>query len=136
MDNTIEKVVTMNPRINWTKILLVLMALFGGLHTAKAYYDPGTQRWLNRDPVYEAGFGKLRGSRPLLPELDLNPYRFVGNEPVLKVDPLGLTVWVCSRKADNSTVANHTYFYDDSANGKNGKCQSCGVGSRTGSLWG
>lgn len=24
------------------------------MHTAKAYYDPGTQRWLNRDPIGDA----------------------------------------------------------------------------------
>ena len=41
------------------------------------FYDPNTQRWLNRDPIGEKG-GK-------------NLYRFVGNDPSDKADPLGLS---------------------------------------------
>jgi RHS repeat-associated protein len=40
------------------------------------YYDSGSGRWLNRDPLGEAG--------------GLNLYEFVGNDSVNGVDPLGL----------------------------------------------
>jgi RHS repeat-associated protein len=42
------------------------------------FYDPNLQRWLNRDPVGEAG--------------GINMYEFVGNAPLNNVDPLGLQV--------------------------------------------
>lgn len=41
-----------------------------------ACYDPGTQRWLTRDPIGEVG--------------GLNPYRYVGNNPTSNLDPYGL----------------------------------------------
>jgi RHS repeat-associated protein len=40
------------------------------------YYDPNLQRWLNHDPIGERG--------------GINLYRFVENNPVNRVDPLGL----------------------------------------------
>ncbi len=39
-------------------------------------YDPNLHRWLNRDPIGEAG--------------GLNLYTFVGNDPVDYIDPFGL----------------------------------------------
>ena len=41
------------------------------------YYEPNLQRWPNRDPIGEAG--------------GINLYAYVGNGPVNRVDPLGLT---------------------------------------------
>jgi RHS repeat-associated protein len=40
------------------------------------FYDPNSQRWLNQDPIQEAG--------------GLNLYAYVANNPVNKIDPLGL----------------------------------------------
>lgn len=40
------------------------------------FYDPAFQRWLTRDPVYEAGGWNL--------------YQFVGNDPVNRTDRMGL----------------------------------------------
>jgi RHS repeat-associated protein len=40
------------------------------------FYGPGPHRWLNQDPIREAG--------------GLNLYGFVGNNPVSRIDPLGL----------------------------------------------
>ena len=43
------------------------------------FYDPSLQRWLNRDPIGEAG--------------GINLYGFVGNEPSAMVDLEGLSGW-------------------------------------------
>jgi RHS repeat-associated protein len=46
----------------------------------RRFYDPNTQRWLNRDPIQELG--------------GLNLYAYVGNNPISGVDPLGLwNIW-------------------------------------------
>jgi RHS repeat-associated protein len=39
-------------------------------------YDPNLQRWLNRDPIEEMGGANL--------------YGYVGNNPIMRVDPVGL----------------------------------------------
>jgi RHS repeat-associated protein len=44
------------------------------------FYEPGTQRWLNRDPIQEVG--------------GINLYTFIGNKPTNNQDPLGLTYLV------------------------------------------
>jgi hypothetical protein len=44
--------------------------------TASAYYDPGMQRWLNRDPIEEYG--------------ELNLYLVENNNPLQYFDPYGL----------------------------------------------
>jgi RHS repeat-associated protein len=43
------------------------------------FYEPGLQRWFNRDPLGEGG--------------GLNLYGFVGNDPVNGIDPYGLLRW-------------------------------------------
>lgn len=44
--------------------------------TASAFFDPGTQRWMNRDPIQEEG--------------SINLYQFVENDPNGRVDWFGL----------------------------------------------
>jgi len=53
------------------------------------WYDPNLQRWLNQDPIQEAG--------------GINLYRYVGNSPINRVDPLGL--FVSADPNDANTVA-------------------------------
>jgi hypothetical protein len=55
---------------------LILLSLIGAVNMASAHYDPGLQRWLNRDPLGELG--------------GISLYGFVGNNPIKAVDPLGL----------------------------------------------
>lgn len=62
-------------RLNLTRIGLVLVFLLGGLHAASAFYDPGLQRWVNRDPMEEYG--------------GINLYSFVFNDPMDWNDPYG-----------------------------------------------
>jgi hypothetical protein len=54
---------------------LSFLCLLLSTHPAAAYYDPGLQRWLNRDPIQEAD--------------GVNLYNFVRNTPVVAKDPLG-----------------------------------------------
>ena len=55
--------------LTWCLVLLIFP------FPARAYYDPGLQRWINRDPIQEKGGANL--------------YRFAQNEPVASVDPNG-----------------------------------------------
>ncbi len=101
----------MKSRMNLTRIVLVLLALIGSMHTASAYYDPSVQRWVNRDPIGEQGFQVLqiagataRVTNPTVQPTDLwinrdrfeeggiNLYRFVQNIPIILIDKNGLQV--------------------------------------------
>jgi RHS repeat-associated protein len=55
------------------------------------YYDPNLQRWLNRDPIAEPGFAELRGEGQRIHEDQVNFFIFDDNNPVNKVDALGLS---------------------------------------------
>ena len=72
---------------------------------AQAFYNPSTGRWLNRDPIGEAGFTLLTNGKhaasgaqeegeserglPTQPD-GLNLYRFVSNDPIGGYDAFGL----------------------------------------------
>ena len=47
--------------------------------TASAFYDPSTQRWINRDPIQEKG--------------GLNAFTFAANSPIEMVDTYGRSIW-------------------------------------------
>jgi hypothetical protein len=66
---------------------LTLVALLSAPHLASAYYDPGTQRWINRDPIQENG--------------GINLYCFVEDDPNNAIDPLGLVYATYTRKCDS-----------------------------------
>lgn len=60
----------------WLSTPLLLLILLAGAPLAQAYYDPGIQRWFNRDPIGEQG--------------GLNEHSFVENSPNQLVDSAGL----------------------------------------------
>lgn len=65
------------------KLCLVLIG--GALLSSNAY----AERWITRDPM-DIPEHMERDPHPFL---DLNPYTFVGNNPIGRVDPLGLWWW-------------------------------------------
>lgn len=59
------------------KCLMNLIASFVGMaEVANAFYDPGLQRWISRDPIGEVGA--------------INLFEFVGSSPNDSVDAIGL----------------------------------------------
>ena len=77
-------------------------------------YDAELGRWLSQDPI-----GFQGGS---------NYFAYAENNPVRFTDPLGLAIWVCTRKGRGAVMeafnANHSYFWDD----RNGSC--CGASNQ------
>jgi uncharacterized protein RhaS with RHS repeats len=70
------------------KLFVLFAFLSAGLYQANACYDPGAQRWLNRDPIGEAG--------------GINLFGYVGNDPVNQIDPLGLA---CCKQSYSECLA-------------------------------
>jgi RHS repeat-associated protein len=54
------------------------------------FYDPGTQRWINRDPLGDPGFQTTIGSSGSGWAVFPNPFAFVRNDPLNLRDGLGL----------------------------------------------
>ena len=93
----IEVAKFMKTRMNIVGMALTLLALLFSAHTASAYYDPGVQRWVNRDPMGERGFEVLRdpisynGATLLLRrKAGSNPFEFVVNDAPNQHDEFGL----------------------------------------------
>lgn len=100
---------------------LVLCAALLVIESASAFYDAGLGRWINRDPIGERGFEKLRRADEINMSGRDNPYLFVENSPIAYIDVHGLDLWKCLRDVHGFPgVGNHTYFWDDT--GKNGPC--------------
>jgi hypothetical protein len=78
--------------------LLVVLGTF----EAFAFYDPASQRWINRDPMDEIGFNLCYGGTAMEPRrlldidkdflADSHTYSFVLNCPTTCVDPDGRSV--------------------------------------------
>jgi uncharacterized protein RhaS with RHS repeats len=61
-----------------TPALLCLPLILISHQNACGYYDPGAQRWINRDPIGERGGANL--------------YEVLHNNPISTLDPLGRSV--------------------------------------------
>jgi hypothetical protein len=75
---------------------LAVLALLSAPQLAPAYYDPGLQRWINRDPIRERGFETLRRHSSTrsgrIHTADGDLYQFVYNKPGNFIDSDGLGV--------------------------------------------
>jgi hypothetical protein len=71
-------------------VLLGAFLLALGVFEASAFYDPGLQRWINRDPLGEKGFEAFRTSKRQVSPEGRNLSAFVLNAPVSRWDPTGL----------------------------------------------
>ena len=69
----------MNAHVKALLRLVTLLALLSVGQMASAYYDPGVQRWLNRDPLEEVG--------------GLNQFQSVLNDPTNRRDAYGTSVF-------------------------------------------
>ncbi len=58
-----------------TSLLTPLLFTLASAPDVLAYYDPGVQRWINRDPIEEDG--------------GINLHEFAFNNPILKIDAFG-----------------------------------------------
>ena len=87
--------------------ILILGAMFMLAMQARATmyfgrpYDPNLQRWIQRDPIGEAG--------------GVNLFQFVGNNPLRYVDPLGLDYWTVY--VTGFSGAAHQVVYGDDGSG-------------------
>ena len=138
----------MKTRIKPMIWLLAAMALHSAANVASAYYDPGVQRWINRDPLSEGGFAlrRLGGhefhrspwslTQEPIPGGDSafnpmshapqshdgpNPYVFTRNRPVVAIDATGLTTFV--------TITRKCYPDEEAA--CRSKCSETGMKSCT-----
>ena len=104
----------MKTRTNLSMLVLTLLGYFSSLHPASAFYDPGTQRWPNQDPIADFGslvFAVAKTEPQIEPpssiavaaamreiqdplgafaQVNLNTSLFVANNPVGYADPKGL----------------------------------------------
>lgn len=93
---------------------------------ASAFYDPGLQRWISRDPLGDVaslpvmttgltpwsesdGGGEMADDEFVAAWTDINRnlYGAMGNTPINTVDPLGLWLWFCQKSVtvDGGTKA-------------------------------
>jgi hypothetical protein len=70
--------------------LVPFLLLVLGTFEVSAFYDPGLQRWINRDPLYDRGSPSGRGSLAGQETLEgRNVFTFVENAPLGRLDPDG-----------------------------------------------
>ena len=83
----------MKPRsVNLTRCL-VLFCIAASPQITTSYYDPAAQHWINRDPITESGLRALVRSPAAGEDRAVHPVAFVLNNPVSRVDALGLASW-------------------------------------------
>ena len=98
---------------------LPLLLLLLSAQLACAYYDPGLQRWINRDPKDETGFYRVwrndaRRAQPATgPSASrVNLFTYVSNGPVNAVDPDGRQAgWIARCLRLSETSAGHGVPY-------------------------
>ena len=85
----------MQTRTNAILVVVTLLVYFSGLRPAHAFYDPGMQRWLNRDPLTAHSPANQQFAKVKLQfeaKEGPNIYVFVRNGPYNFIDAFGLTL--------------------------------------------
>jgi RHS repeat-associated protein len=89
------------------------------------FYDPNSQRWLNRDPIFE--------------QADRNLYRMVRNAATFRVDPFGLADAncdaACNKAANDPNVSEGDQGGTICVNGKSCPCVFKKQGNISNSAW-
>jgi RHS repeat-associated protein len=66
--------------------LCALSTVLGNID-GKAFYNPSTGKWPERDPIGEPGFTVAHERRNSQRKWTTNPYVFVENNPIIFIDP-------------------------------------------------
>ena len=92
-------------KTNSNRLLLILLfAIVGMVEVANAFYDPGLQRWINRDPLGDVsnlplllvssdtdGLNDSPEEAGVFTQINRNLFGTLANNPINSIDPLGLT---------------------------------------------
>jgi hypothetical protein len=78
---------------------LLLLLFLGPAPRALSYYDPGAQRWINRDPVGERG--------------GMNLHRYCLNTPFRYLDPFGLNTVCVDSSCAGVDLSAFTYIAEE-----------------------
>ena len=62
-------------KLNAMRLIVLIATLVGTVEVANAFYDPGLQRWITRDPIAEQG--------------GINLFAFAGNNSITMADKYG-----------------------------------------------
>jgi len=90
----------MKPQTTQFRCWLALFSLAASLQLCPGHYDPGSQRWITRDPINEYGSQLLRATaKGFHWNEESHIYLYVGNAPNNLVDPFGLGFMDCVRNA-------------------------------------
>lgn len=106
-------------QFTWVGVL-TLLNLFGAIQHVSAFYDPGLQRWLNRDPLGDKEFGFMTGKRTALQGKPHERFEGVSlyfafkNSPIGNIDVLGLGV-NCGSGVTSGLVPDRPGGYDFNA---------------------
>ena len=105
----------------------MVIALTGLLPSASAFYAPAEQRWVNRDPIGELGFERIRRHTGTVQHADLNRYQFIANDPIGNLDAFGLKLYKCVRQAKTMGDNLHAYLWDGKSScGRTGAAYATG----------
>lgn len=80
----------------------------GFSHYLYRIYIPDLDRWPNQDPISDLGFELLKGQLVPLPEIEVNSYLFVKDDPIGSFDVLGLS----QQDAWRMVAIMNKYVYD------------------------
>ncbi len=79
------------------------------------YYEPGLQRWMNRDPIADTGF-TIRMTQLISGSGEINYFKALRNEPINAIDLFGLACppgYISAGTFTRTTTEDYTRQYSD-----------------------